>query len=150
MKKLLKLFLIVTVVVGFCGTGFAQDDMSSDDIAGDEEVIMGNASENDSGDIAGDEGVMEEAPAPAPEKGDAVDYSGVVEVTPADTAKGEKFATIILKAGEESLKLIPSENKDAFKGLEEAAGKTITVKGTYLPADDEHPIPAIQVTEWSE
>lgn len=160
MKKLFKMFLIVTVILGFCGIGFAQVDTDDDEILGvDNEVVMDDSGEEeavaDSGDeVVADEFVDEdttEVAAPvAFTKGDAVDLSGVIEVVEADAAKGQKYATIILKVGEVSYKLLPSKAKDAFKGLEAAADKSVNVKGTYLPADETHPLAAIQVTEWSE
>ncbi len=149
MKKLFKLVLIICVAFGFWTSAFAQDDAGMDEMGTDEVIV----------DDGGDEGVEEiiepvegavEAPPMDFQKGDAVEFTGVVEVTPADEAAGEKYSTIVLKAGEESYKLLPSENKEAFNGLEAAAGKTITLKGTYLPADETHPLPAVKVTEWSE
>lgn len=144
MKNLFKLFLIVSLVLGFAGASFAQDE----EVVTDEIVVDENAGAGDEV-IEPVEGAVE-APAMEHKKGDAVEFTGNVEVTPADAAKGEKYATILLKVGEEAYKLIPSENKEAFNGLEAAAGKTVKVKGTFLPADDQHPLPAIMVTEWAE
>lgn len=150
MKKLFKLFLAVCLIVGFYGSAFAQDEVEGDEIGVTDEVIV------DDGSDYGVEEPLEsvegsvEAPPMEYQMGDAVEFTGVVEVTPADEANGEKYATIILKVGEESYKLLPSEAKDAFNGLEGAAGKSINVKGTYLPADETHPLAAVKVTEWSE
>lgn len=150
MKKLFKLFLIVCVVFAFSGSVFAQDEIVSDDEGAVEEIVVDETSEEPMEEaLEPVEGAVE-APELTHQKGDAVEFSGIVEVTPADEAAGQKYSTIILKVGEESYKLIPSEAKEAFAGLEAAVGKTINVKGAFLPADETHPLAAIKVTEWSE
>ncbi len=144
MNRLFKLFLVLVVVLGFGASAFALDAAPAADTAApaaDAVAPAADATVAPAGDAV---------KAPEYKKGDAVEFSGVVEVTPADEAKGEKFATIVLKVGETSYKLLPSENKDAFNGLEAAAGKTINVKGTFMPADETHPLAALLVTEWAE
>lgn len=159
MNKFFKMFLIVCVLLSSAVAIFAQDEMGDDmDLGVDEEIAVdaGDDSDDDSDMLLEDnsEPAMEEVPEidmPADyQKGDSVELSGMISVTLPDTEKGEKYSTIILQVGEDSYKLLPSENKDAFKGLEDASGKSITVKGTYLPADEAHPLAAVKVSEWSE
>ncbi|MGD9642604.1 MAG: hypothetical protein AB7V08_07675 [Elusimicrobiales bacterium] len=84
-------------------------------------------------------------------KPELVEKTGVVEIVKADAAKNEKFDTILLKAGEETIKLLPSKDKKAFKPLEKMAGKTITVKGEFLPPNPpKYPLAAIKVKACKE
>ncbi|OGK10802.1 MAG: hypothetical protein A2W80_03610 [Candidatus Riflebacteria bacterium GWC2_50_8] len=82
-------------------------------------------------------------------KGDLeqIEASGVVQVTPADPAKNQKYSTIILVSGEKQYKLLPGKDKAGFAELEKMAGQTITVKGGLMPATDKYPMPAIKVDE---
>ncbi len=75
-----------------------------------------------------------------------VEKTGVIEIIKADPAKHEKYDTILLKAGEESIKLLPGADKKVFKPLEKMAGKTVTVKGEFLPPNPpKYPLAAIKV-----
>jgi len=87
------------------------------------------------------------------EKADAkrekVEKTGVLEVQPA--AAGQKHATVLLKVGADTFKLLPTKKtKDLFPKLEALGGKEVTVKGKLLPADDKHPLAAIKVVEYTE
>lgn len=76
-----------------------------------------------------------------------IEVSGVLEVTPADAAKNQKYPTVLLIAGEKKYKLLPGRDKIAFAELEKMTGKTVNVKGDLLPANDKYPLPAIKVNE---
>ncbi|OGR81028.1 MAG: hypothetical protein A2X32_08785 [Elusimicrobia bacterium GWC2_64_44] len=79
-------------------------------------------------------------------KPELVEKTGVIQIQKADAAKNEKYDTIMLKVGEESIKLLPSKDKKVFKPLEKLDGKTITVKGEYLPPNPpKYPLAAIKV-----
>jgi len=79
-------------------------------------------------------------------KVELTEKTGVISITKADAAKQEKYDTIMLKAGEESIKLLPGADKKAFKPLEKMAGKTVTVKGEYLtPKPPKYPLGALKV-----
>lgn len=73
--------------------------------------------------------------------------SGVIQVTPADPAKNQKYSTIILVCGEKQYKLLPGQDRVAFAKLEDMAGQTITIKGGLMPATEKYPLPAIKVNE---
>ncbi len=80
-----------------------------------------------------------------------VEKTGVIEVTPANKEKKEKYSTIVLKVGEESFKLLPGKNKKVLKMLEEMSGKQVTVKGALMPANPpKYPMAAIKVEEYTE
>jgi hypothetical protein len=84
-------------------------------------------------------------------KPELVEKTGVVAVQKADQAKHEKYDTITIKVGDESIKLLPGKDKKAFQPLEKMAGKTVTVKGEYLPANPpKYPLAAIKVTSVKE
>jgi|GEM_PF-1763722 len=87
-------------------------------------------------------------------KPEAVEKTGVIEITKADAAKKEKFDTIILKVGEEAIKLLPGntpDHKRAFKGLNDLGGKEVTVTGDLLPANPpKYPMAAIKVSSFKE
>jgi len=79
-------------------------------------------------------------------KPELVEKTGVISIQKADAAKHEKYDTIMLKVGEEAIKLLPSKDKKAFKPLEKLDGKTVTVKGEYLPPNPpKYPLAAIKV-----
>lgn len=84
-------------------------------------------------------------------KPELVEKTGVIEIIKADPAKNEKFDTILLKAGEETIKLIPNKDKKAFKPLEKMAGKNVNVKGEFLPPNPpKYPLAAIKVNACKE
>lgn len=84
-------------------------------------------------------------------KPELVEKTGVIEIIKADPAKNEKFDTILLKAGEETIKLIPNKDKKAFKPLEKMAGKNVAVKGEFLPPNPpKYPLAAIKVNACKE
>lgn len=78
--------------------------------------------------------------------------TGIIEVMKADPAKKEKYNTVLLKVGEETIKLLPGkENKKEFKNLETLAGKNVAVKGTLLPANPpKYPLAALKVASFAE
>lgn len=77
--------------------------------------------------------------------------TGVVEVQKADAAKKEKYDTVLLKAADESIKLLPGKDKKVFQPLEKLAGKTVTVKGEYLtPKPPKYPLAALKVESFVE
>jgi len=79
-------------------------------------------------------------------KNEVVTKTGVIEIIKADAAKKEKYNTILLKAGEETFKLLPGSDKKAFTPLEKLGGKTVTVTGELLPANPpKYPLAAIKV-----
>ncbi|HBE88730.1 MAG TPA: hypothetical protein DDW67_06275 [Elusimicrobia bacterium] len=93
-------------------------------------------------------GARAEAPV---KKTELVEKTGVIEIIKADAAKNEKFDTILLKSGEEAIKLLPGKDKKAFKPLEKMAGKTVTVKGEFLPPNPpKYPLAAIKVSACAE
>src|SRR3989338_8344064 len=83
-----------------------------------------------------------------------VEKTGVIEVQKADSAKKEKYNTILLKVGEETFKLLPGkapEIKKTFKGLNALGGKEVTVTGELKPANPpKYPLPAIIVETFKE
>jgi len=83
-----------------------------------------------------------------------VEKTGVIEVQKADSAKKEKYDTILLKVGEETFKLLPGkapEIKKTFKGLNALGGKEVTVTGELKPANPpKYPLPAIIVETFKE
>lgn len=84
-------------------------------------------------------------------KAELVEKTGAIEIIKADAAKNEKYDTILLKAGEETIKLLPGADKKAFKPLEKMAGKTVTVSGEYLTAKPpKYPLPALKVAAAAE
>lgn len=79
-------------------------------------------------------------------KNEVVKKTGVISITKADAAKKEKYDTILLKAGEETFKLLPGADKKAFKPLEKLGGKTVNVTGELLPANPpKYPLAALKV-----
>lgn len=78
--------------------------------------------------------------------------TGVIEVIKADAAKKEKYNTVLLKAGEETIKLLPGKgDKREFKNLEALGGKNVTVKGELLPANPpKYPLAALKVASFAE
>ncbi|HCC47196.1 MAG TPA: hypothetical protein DEQ38_03635 [Elusimicrobia bacterium] len=77
--------------------------------------------------------------------------TGTIEVIKADEAKKEKYNTVLLKVGEETIKLLPGADKKNFKKLETLGGKTVTVKGALLPAHPpKYPLAAIKVDSFKE
>jgi len=79
-------------------------------------------------------------------KFELVEKQGVIEVIKANPANKEKYDTILLKVGEETFKLLPGEDKKAFKPLGKLDGKTVTVTGRLLPANPpKYPLAAIKV-----
>lgn len=98
--------------------------------------------------LAGAAGAWAQAPEKKPE---LVEKTGAIEIIKADPAKNEKFDTILLKAGEETIKLLPNKDKKAFKPLEKMAGKNVTVKGEFLPPNPpKYPLAAIKVNACNE
>ncbi|HAE39760.1 MAG TPA: hypothetical protein DCG57_14175 [Candidatus Riflebacteria bacterium] len=105
--------------------------------------------------------VSEAAGAPAPAKKEKefkgkgqpkgnleqIEASGVLQVTPADPAKNQKYSTIVLVSGDKQYKLLPGKDKTGFAELEKMAGQTITVKGGLMPASEKYPMAAIKVDE---
>lgn len=87
--------------------------------------------------------------APKPEK---VEKTGVLEVIKADPAKKEKYDTVLLKVGKETIKLIPAkDHKKEFKPLEVMGGKRVSVTGEFLPAKPpKYPLAAILVESFKE
>ncbi|MBU1106603.1 MAG: hypothetical protein KKB51_08065 [Candidatus Riflebacteria bacterium] len=85
----------------------------------------------------------------AQEKFEQTEVSGVIQVTPADPAKNQKYATILLVSGDKQYKLLPGKDKKSFATLESMSGKTITVKGALMPATEKYPLAAIKVDEFS-
>ena len=87
-------------------------------------------------------------------KAEMVEKTGILEVQKADTAKKEKYDTILLKVGEETFKLLPGkapEIKKTFKGLNALGGKEVTVTGELKPANPpKYPLPAIIVETFKE
>lgn len=79
-------------------------------------------------------------------KVEMTEKTGVITIQKADAAKNEKYDTVILKVGEESVKLLPGADKKAFKSVEKLGGKTVTVKGEYLsPKPPKYPLAALKV-----
>jgi len=76
------------------------------------------------------------------------EFTGIIEVTPADAENKEAEATIILDLGENAYKLIVTAEKRAE--LEAANGKTVTVKGKVIAASETHLMDSIEVAEWVE
>ncbi len=76
-------------------------------------------------------------------------YTGVIEVTPADAANNETAATIILDMGEQAYKLVAGDAAKLAE-LEAANGKTVTVTGTVVAAGEDHLMDTLQVASWSE
>lgn len=76
------------------------------------------------------------------------EFTGIIEVTPADAENKETEATIILDLGENAYKLIVAAEKRAE--LEAANGKTVTVKGKVIAASETHLMDSIEVAEWVE
>lgn len=100
--------------------------------------------------LAAAAGAMAEGPKPG-KKAEAVEKTGVIQVIPADQARKEKYNTVLLKVGEETIKLIPARDKKDFKKLEALDGKTVTVTGEYLPANPpKYPLAAIKVQSFAE
>jgi hypothetical protein len=82
-------------------------------------------------------------------KAETVTKSGVVEIKKAE--KGEKYDTVMLKAGAEVFKLLPGKDKAEFAKIEALAGKTIEVTGSHLPANPpKYPMAAIKVESFKE
>ena len=79
---------------------------------------------------------------------DQVEVTGVLQVTPADTAKNQKYPTIVLVSGDKQYKLLPGKDKDSFAKLEKMNGQTITAKGGLMPATEKYPMAAIKVDEY--
>jgi hypothetical protein len=81
-------------------------------------------------------------------QGEVVEKTGTIEIKKAE--KGEKFDTVLLKIGDETLKIIPGKGKkEVMKELEQMGGKEIVVKGTLLPADEKHPLAAIKIDSYA-
>ncbi|MBF0407574.1 MAG: hypothetical protein HQM10_09470 [Candidatus Riflebacteria bacterium] len=87
-------------------------------------------------------GVFAEAP-----KGEPVEKSGIIEVKKAEN--GEKYNTVILKAGSELFKLLPVKDKNLLPEIEALAASEITVKGLLLAPDKDHPLAAIKVESFT-
>ena len=84
-------------------------------------------------------------------KPELTEKTGVLSIQKADAAKKEKYDTLLLKAGDESIKLLPGKDKKVFKPLEKLDGKTLTVKGEYLPPKPpKYPLAALKVHSFSE
>ena len=92
-------------------------------------------------------------------KGEAVEKTGVIEVTPADATKKEKpgkpvYNTVGLKVGAESFKLLPGlpkkAGKEIMEDLEKLVGKEVTIKGMLMAANEKHPMAAIKVESFVE
>lgn len=79
---------------------------------------------------------------------DQVEVTGVLQVTPADTSKNQKYPTIVLVSGDKQYKLLPGKDKDSFAKLEKMNGQTITAKGGLMPATEKYPMAAIKVDEY--
>ncbi len=89
-------------------------------------------------------------PAAAPAAAAAVvaeDYTGILEVTPADTEAGKTESTIVLDMGEKTFKL---ELADAAKRaeIEALAGKTLKVKGEVVAAANAEELDVLKVASW--
>ncbi|MBU1109695.1 MAG: hypothetical protein KKB51_23645 [Candidatus Riflebacteria bacterium] len=76
------------------------------------------------------------------------EFSGIIEVTPADTEAGQTEPTIVLDMGENTYKLVA----DAAKLAELTAfeGKALTVKGALVAATEADAIDSIKVESWVE
>jgi hypothetical protein len=84
-------------------------------------------------------------------KPELTEKTGVIQIVKADPAKNEKYDTVLLKAGDETIKLIPGKDKKVFKPLEKLDGKTVTVKGEYLPPNPpKYPLAALKVHSFGE
>lgn len=84
-------------------------------------------------------------------KKELVEKSGVIQIIKADAAKQEKYDTILLKAGDETIKLLPGKDKKLFKPLEKLDGKTVAVKGEFLPPNPpKYPLAAMKVASFTE
>lgn len=135
MKKLFGLFVAVAMVVGAGSMLMAEEAVidATQAPAAVVEVIAPAASDTV-------QGVIE-----------TVETTGVIEIVKADSAKNEKYDTILLKAGEITYKLIPNKDKEAFKKLETMAGKTLKVMGLIMPANPpKYPLAAIKVDSFTE
>mgnify|MGYP000872127043 FL=1 len=95
---------------------------------------------------------VEPAVAPAAEPAAAPaatteDYTGILEVTPADTEAGQTASTIVLDMGEKTFKL---EIADAAKRaeIEALAGKTLKVKGEVVAAANAEELDVLKVASW--
>ena len=103
--------------------------------------------------LAGAAGAWAEAPKQEKKaeekKVEMTEQTGVITILKADAAKKEKYDTVMLKAGEENIRLIPGTDKKAFKPLEKLGGKTVTVKGQYLPPNPpKYPLAAMKVASF--
>lgn len=135
MKKLFGLCVAVAMVVGAGSMLMAEEAVidATQTPAAVVEVVVPAASDTV-------QGVIE-----------AVETTGVIEIVKADSAKDEKYDTILLKAGEITYKLIPNKDKEAFKKLETMAGKTLKVMGLIMPANPpKYPLAAIKVDSFTE
>ncbi len=83
-------------------------------------------------------------------KGEPVEKTGVIEVTPSEGK--QKFPTVTLKVGADVFKVVPGKGgKNIMKKLEALNGKTVTLKGNLLPANPpKHPMAAIKVESFTE
>ena len=90
----------------------------------------------------------QKSPAKRPE---LTEKTGVIQIQKADKAKKEKYDTVLLKVGEETIKLIPGRDKKAFKPLEKLDGKTVKVTGEWLsPKPPKYPLAAMKVESFTE
>lgn len=142
MRKLLGLLAAVTFVF-VAGVSFSQDAAvvaPATEVAAPAATPVAPAADAAVVAPAADAAVV--APAVA-------EYTGVVEVTPADVENNETAATIILDLGEQALKLVAGDAAKLAE-LEKANGKNVTVKGILVPAGEGHLMDMLQVSEWVE
>ena len=75
-----------------------------------------------------------------------VEKTGTIEIKKADETKNEKYDTILLKVGDETIKLLPGKDKKTFKPLAKLGGKEVIVKGEFLPPNPpKYPLAALKV-----
>ncbi|MDD2999386.1 MAG: hypothetical protein EOM80_06085 [Erysipelotrichia bacterium] len=154
MKKFFGLFVTVFMILGVGSMLLAQDAPDAAPVIDATQtppaVVEGSAPP------AGEPGKGPRGPkGPRPPIDDsaleAIDTTGVIEVTEPDAAKNQKYKNVLLKVGETTYRLIPSKGaKELFVKLESMAGKTVKVKGKLLPANEKFPMRAIKVDEFSE
>ncbi|EKD84320.1 MAG: hypothetical protein ACD_39C00109G0001 [uncultured bacterium] len=135
MKKYLGICLVFVLCFGGFAGLWAEEAAAAD---------AGNAVVSEA---AGDSAKAPEAKKEAKGDLEQIEATGVIQVTPADPAKNQKYPTIVLVSGDKQYKLLPGKDKVSFGELEKMAGQTVTVKGGLMPATEKYPMPAIKVEE---
>lgn len=134
MKKMLGVFVAASLTLGVAQISLAQTEDPA--VA----VVKSAQSGNTNGEKL--KGKMT--------KLETIECTGVLQVTPPDTTKKQKYSTVTLKEGDKEYKLLPGKDKKSFAELEKLAGKTVVIVGALLPANDKHPLAAIKVDSFKE